>query len=708
MRQRRALLASGAVGALLLTCAAAVTLPNIAAAAAAGCSVNYAVASQWNVGFSTNVTITNLGSPITSWTLAWNFGGDQQITQLWNGGYSQSGTGVTVKNLSYNGSIGTNGTTSFGFNGSYSGTNAVPATFTLNGTVCNGTVGSPAPSTTPSSSPSTSPSSSPSGFPSSSPSSSPSGGGPSTAMAAVAAMQPGWGLGNSLDATPTETSWGNPAVTKATFDSVRALGYNSVRIPVTWYPHLGAGPDYTVDPTFMARVKQVVDWALSDNMYVILNVHHDSWDWIANMTTDPTGVLAEYNALWQQIATQFQGESNKLVLESVNEPSFNGSPSDSQSAQMLNQLNTAFFNDVRESGGGNATRLLLLPTLGDTPTQPLMDNLYTTIQSLHDPNLIASFHYYGYWPFAVNIANETTFDTASQQDMINDFTLAHNEFVAKGVPVYAGEVGLLNYDYTRPGIIERGETLKYFEALGYQARTNGITTNLWDAGSFVNRNTLQLRDPGLFTQIQSSWTTRSGTASSDMILVPKSSAITDQTLTLNLNGTTFQGLYQGTTALTSGSDYAVAGSQLTVKAAALTRLLGSRAYGTDATLQARFSQGVPWQINLISYDTATLSNTNGTTSSFAIPTQFHGDVVATMEAKYADGSAAGTANWTTYQEYWSDFIPDYTNNAIDLTSDFFNALTDESRVTLTFHFWSGRTVTYYVTKSGSSVTGTVN
>src|SRR6185437_4320557 len=130
--------------------------------------VNYAVASQWNVGFSTNVTITNLGSPITSWTLAWNFGGDQQITQLWNGGYSQSGTGVTVKNLSYNGSIGTNGTTSFGFNGSYSGTNAVPATFTFNGTVCNGTVGSPAPSTTPSSSPSTSPSSSPSGFPSSS------------------------------------------------------------------------------------------------------------------------------------------------------------------------------------------------------------------------------------------------------------------------------------------------------------------------------------------------------------------------------------------------------------------------------------------------------------------------------------------------------------------------------------------------------------
>src|SRR6185437_400764 len=98
-----------------------------------------------------------------------------------------------------------------------------------------------------------------------------------------------------------------------------------------------------------------------------------------NMTTDPTGVLTEYNALWTQIAAQFQCEPNKLVLESVNEPSFSGSPSDSQSAQMLNQLNTAFFDDVRASGGNNAKRLPLLPRLGDTPTQPLMDNLYSTI-----------------------------------------------------------------------------------------------------------------------------------------------------------------------------------------------------------------------------------------------------------------------------------------------------------------------------------------
>jgi cellulose 1,4-beta-cellobiosidase len=137
--------------------------------------VNYTIASQWNVGFSTNVTITNLGSPLSSWTLKWTFGGNQQITQLWNGSYTQSGTSVSVSNLSYNGSIGTNGTTSFGFNGSYSGTNAVPASFTLNGTTCTGTVtGSNSPSASPSQTPSQSASASASPSQSTSPSASPS------------------------------------------------------------------------------------------------------------------------------------------------------------------------------------------------------------------------------------------------------------------------------------------------------------------------------------------------------------------------------------------------------------------------------------------------------------------------------------------------------------------------------------------------------
>jgi hypothetical protein len=140
---------------LLAGAAVAVALP--AGAAAAGCSVTYTVSSQWQGGFGANVSITNLGDPLSSWTLTWSYGAGQTVTQAWNASVTQSGSAVTAANVSYNGSIPSNGTVSFGFNGSWTGSNPVPSAFTLNGVSCTG---APVPSSP--SSPSPSPSSSPS------------------------------------------------------------------------------------------------------------------------------------------------------------------------------------------------------------------------------------------------------------------------------------------------------------------------------------------------------------------------------------------------------------------------------------------------------------------------------------------------------------------------------------------------------------------
>ncbi|MBP2704537.1 cellulose binding domain-containing protein [Microbispora sp. RL4-1S] len=153
------------------------TLTTTAAQAAAGCRVDYTVNNSWPGGFGANVTITNLGDPVNGWRLTWSFTAGQTITQLWNGTVSQSGSQVTVTDAGYNASIGTGGNTSFGFNGSWNGTNPVPASFALNGTTCTGgvtTSPSSSPSASPSSSPSVSPSASPSPSPSVSPSASPS------------------------------------------------------------------------------------------------------------------------------------------------------------------------------------------------------------------------------------------------------------------------------------------------------------------------------------------------------------------------------------------------------------------------------------------------------------------------------------------------------------------------------------------------------
>ncbi|MBQ1037290.1 non-reducing end alpha-L-arabinofuranosidase family hydrolase, partial [Micromonospora sp. C81] len=135
--------------ALLVSSTVVAALP--AGATAAGCSVTYAVSSQWQGGFGANVSVTNLGDPLTSWALTWSYSAGQTVTQAWNTSLTQSGSAVTATNVSYNGAVATNGTVSFGFNGSWTGSNPAPTSFALNGVTCTGdtTPTTPPPTTPP-------------------------------------------------------------------------------------------------------------------------------------------------------------------------------------------------------------------------------------------------------------------------------------------------------------------------------------------------------------------------------------------------------------------------------------------------------------------------------------------------------------------------------------------------------------------------------
>jgi endoglucanase len=693
----KAALVTGIATTVLAATVAVVTGGN--AYAAAGCRVVYSAPNQWPGGFTANVAITNLGDPVNGWNLTWTYANGQRVTSMWNASYTQPAATVTASSLSYNAAIPTSGTVSFGFNGSWTQANTAPTTFALNGVTCTGATTSPSPSASVSPSPSRSTSPSPSTSTSTQ---------PSNAMATVAAMQPGWNLGNSLDATGAdETSWGNPRITQALIANIKAQGFKSIRIPVTWGQHQAGAPSYTIEAAYLARVKEVVDWALAADLYVLVNIHHDSWQWINTMPADRTNVLNRYNAIWTQLAAAFRSSSTRLVLESVNEPQFTNSSGDAQNAQLLNELNTSFHRIVRQSGGNNAARLLVLPTLHTSSDQPRIDELLATFTALNDPNLAATTHFYGFWPFSVNIAGYTRFDATVQQDLTDSFDRVYNAFVSRNIPVIIGEYGLLGFD-RHTGTIEQGEKLKFFEHLGHYAKTRRLTTMLWDNGQHLGRTSLQWSDPELIAAIKSSWTVRSGTASTDQVFNLRTAAITGKSVTLNLNGATVTAVRQGTTNLAQGSDYTISGNTLTLTAAALTRLSGSRAYGVNATIHVVFSQGVPWRINIISYDPPQLSNATGTTSAFSIPTQFRGDTLATMEARYTDGSNAGPQNWTSYKEFDVTFAPNYASNAITLTSALFAEVNDGARVALTFHFWSGTTVTYYVTKSGGTVTGSLS
>ncbi|MEU5322811.1 cellulase family glycosylhydrolase [Streptomyces sp. NPDC021056] len=531
---------------------------------------------------------------------------------------------------------------------------------------------------------------------------------PASAMDAVAGMQPSWNLGNTLDAIPDEDSWGNGQTSKATFEKIAKEGFRSVRIPVTWSDHQSATAPYTVDATYMARVKQVVDWAQDSGLYVVLNVHHDSWMWVSKMSTDHDNVVARFNSTWKQIAAAFRNEPRSLLFEGINEPQFdNATPA--QKTEFLSELQLSFHSIVRSSGGANTDRVLSLTTQFGSGDQVLMDDLYKTISSLNDRQLVAQVHFYSWYPFSVNVAGGTHYDDVAQKNLEDSFAAMHRTFVAKGIPLYIGEYGLLEYpNHFHPSRVERGEALKYYEHVGYGARRYGITTALWDPFSYLNRDTLEWRDPALFAAIRSSWTTRSGTASFDKVFVPKSSPVTAKPLTLNLNGTSFRGVWQGETRLLPERDYTVSGTTLTFTAKALTRLVGNRAYGVNSTIQARFTRGVPWNIDIVTNDVPVLSDATGTTESFTVPTQYRGNDLATMHATYADGGNAGPTDWTPYQEFNKAFSPDYANGTIILTPEFLKTLRDGEPATLVFHFYSGAKVTYHVTRSGSSVTGTAS
>jgi hypothetical protein len=136
---------------------AAVVTAQQASAATAGCRVSYHVSSQWQGGFGADVAVTNLGDPLTGWTLRWSFGAGQTITQAWNATVTQAGTAVTAVNASYNAALATGGSASFGFNGSSTGANPAPVTFTLNGIACTGSTTPSTPTTSPTSRPTTSP-----------------------------------------------------------------------------------------------------------------------------------------------------------------------------------------------------------------------------------------------------------------------------------------------------------------------------------------------------------------------------------------------------------------------------------------------------------------------------------------------------------------------------------------------------------------------
>ncbi|MBB5867977.1 endoglucanase [Allocatelliglobosispora scoriae] len=301
---KRHAIAAAAVGALTLGALAA--LPATNAMAAAGCSVTYTT-NQWTGGFTANISIKNLGDPISSWTLGFTFpASGQQVGQGWSATYSQSGSAVTARSMDYNGALGTGASTGIGFNGTWTTSNPAPTSFTLNGTVCTGT-------TTP-----TSPSASATASPR--PSSSPSPSTPPTGQTPVAANGQlhvcGVNLCNQnnkaiqLRGMSTHgLQWFANCYNDASLDAL-ANDWKADLLRIAMYVQ---EQGYETNPTaFTNQVNTLVDKAQARGMYALIDFH--------TLTPgDPTYNLARAKTFFAAVSAR-NASKNNVIYEITNEP----------------------------------------------------------------------------------------------------------------------------------------------------------------------------------------------------------------------------------------------------------------------------------------------------------------------------------------------------------------------------------------------------
>ena len=359
--------------------------------------------------------------------------------------------------------------------------------------------------------------------------------------------------------------------------------------------------------------------------------------------------------------------------------------------------------DKGEESWGNpkVTKELIFPTLQTNDAQNKCDAVYESIKGLNDANIMATCHYYGYWPFSVNIAGTTSFDAQTKQELEDAFNRMYNTFTKNKIGVICGEYGLLGFD-TSLDAVERGEMLKYFEYINYYAKQKDITLMLWDNGQHMGRKTYQWSDPTLYDVIKSAGAERSSYAETDRLFINKEKN-KDVTLKLTLNGNTFKALSDEKVDLKQDEDYTYHNETLTIKGAYLDKLVQG-AYGQKKVLKLKFSQGVDWTIYINYYTQPKLGTAQGTVKELIIPMQFNGSRLITMEANYKDGSIAGPQNWTSYKQFAYTFEPNYEKNQLIIKDKFFEECKD-GEVILKLYLQSGEIVTYQLTKTGDTVIG---
>lgn len=342
-----------------------------------------------------------------------------------------------------------------------------------------------------------------------------------TALELVRDMKTGWNLGNTLDANAksgleSETCWGQPEVTPEQIRGIAAAGFNTIRIPVSWANHI-MDSKYTIDPAWMKRVRQIVDWAIDENLYVILNDHHDNYEKASPVpyaggyypsSLNYNESLRFTRAVWTQISETFnENYDERLVFEVFNEPRLRGHshewwyrPSCTEcrdGASNLNRLNRIALETIRSSGKNNRNRFVMVTALAASLNSFRADSSWVMPEDSAEGRLIVSVHLYTPHPFAMENPGVRDFSKNLTYELDESFEYLNERFVSRGIPVVIGEYGATNKNNTQ-------DRVQWFRHFLTESRKYGMCSCLWDNGDFNASATFEEKF-GFYNRTDQTW-----------------------------------------------------------------------------------------------------------------------------------------------------------------------------------------------------------
>lgn len=308
-------------------------------------------------------------------------------------------------------------------------------------------------------------------------------------------MLVGWNLGNSLDVPGGETGWGNPATTQQLIDAVKTAGFNAIRIPCAWDSYSDAST-YVIEDTWLARVKEVVDYCMNNDMYIIINIHWDG-GWLEEnpFYSVQDAVNAKQEAFWTQIASYFINYDEHLLFAGTNEVHADYGTPTSEYIEVQESYNQTFVDAVRATGGNNTSRNLIVQTYNTNMWHGL--DYFTLPSDVVDDHLLVEVHYYDPYDFTLNPDNNSACTvwgdpwssgdvcTWGQESYVEDlFNRVKQQFVDQGISVIIGEYGVvkrtsLTGDAYTQHIASR---LYYLEYITDAAKRYGMVPFYWDNG----------------------------------------------------------------------------------------------------------------------------------------------------------------------------------------------------------------------------------